>query len=696
VGKWLHAASLLWLWTRDERLREKIDRVAEGLMATREEDGYLGTYVKEKRFGLYRGADWDVWIHKYCLIGLLSYWGISGDDNALETCRRAGDLLCRVFPAQRSIIAAGTHVGMAATSILEPIVLLYRATGEKRYLDFARYIVKSWDEPNGPHVLSAMLREKTVLAVGNRKAYEMLSNYVGLCELHRATGEEEYLKAAELAWEDVRKKRLYITGSASSYEHFQPDGQFPNDEAHRIQETCVTVTWMQLNWQLLRITGEEKYAEALEQTTFNELLGAQKPDGSGFGYYVPLIGRKPFSPDYPGTEGMDCCNSSGPRGLGLILTVLAAEKADGLMINTFAPAVFAVKEDGVPTAVRIESDFPASGRGRIQVNPMEPVTFTLYLRIPRWAEKREVKLGGRIFNAKPGTYLALERKWRSGDTIEFDFPFRIEVHKGRGTNKGLVAVTAGPLVMAFDGRDNPSVRAVALVSPKGDTPGECGFAWVPSIPPQSWVKERFLKGEFVDLVRLFKKEKADFTGLLRPYFDAGSWNSTYAVWLKAPGSALKYDMADLFLFGKESYSRKGNVEGKIADGDPSTFRVTFDGTFQKEAWFAVEIEKPVRISKAVYVAGRCFHDGGWFDTTKGKPRFEIKKTPDGSWIPVAAFRDYPDTTRDKPGKVHEGLRVSVSFPPIEAVAIRVTGTPASGDNPRQAFASCAELMAFEK
>ena len=69
---------------------------------------------------------------------------------------------------------------MAPTSVLEPMVLLYRATGEPRYLDFAHYILRAWDEPDGPRVLSAMLRDKTVLAVGNRKAYEMLSDYVGL------------------------------------------------------------------------------------------------------------------------------------------------------------------------------------------------------------------------------------------------------------------------------------------------------------------------------------------------------------------------------------------------------------------------------------------------------------------------------------------------------------------------------------
>ena len=114
-----------------------------------------------------------------------------------------GDLLIATFPAKKSILAAGTHVGMAATSVLEPIVLLYRATGDERYLQFARYIVKSWDEPNGPKIIATLLAEKQVNKTANGKAYEMLSNLVGLCELARATGDRSLLKPVLNAWQDI-------------------------------------------------------------------------------------------------------------------------------------------------------------------------------------------------------------------------------------------------------------------------------------------------------------------------------------------------------------------------------------------------------------------------------------------------------------------------------------------------------------
>ena len=122
----------------DAALKAKLDRVAADLIACQEPDGYLGTYVPEKRFGLYEGADWDVWSHKYNLIGLLTYYQYTGNQPALTACRKMADLLIATFPAKKSILAAGTHVGMAATSVLEPIVLLYRFTGEPRYLEFAR------------------------------------------------------------------------------------------------------------------------------------------------------------------------------------------------------------------------------------------------------------------------------------------------------------------------------------------------------------------------------------------------------------------------------------------------------------------------------------------------------------------------------------------------------------------------------
>jgi DUF1680 family protein len=132
VGKWLHAATLAWANTGDKALREKLDYVATELVKCQLDDGYLGTYLEKDRW-----TEWDVWAHKYNLIGLITYMRYTGNMAPLPACQRMGNLLCNTFgdqPGKRDILKAGYHVGMAPTSVLEPMVLLYRLTSERRYL----------------------------------------------------------------------------------------------------------------------------------------------------------------------------------------------------------------------------------------------------------------------------------------------------------------------------------------------------------------------------------------------------------------------------------------------------------------------------------------------------------------------------------------------------------------------------------
>jgi DUF1680 family protein len=116
IGKFLHAACLEWERTRDPRMKLRIDHAARTLIAAQLPDGYLGTYSDDKRW-----TQWDVWSHKYNLIGLLEYHHATGDPAALNACRKIGDLLCNTFGDQaegkRDILLSGTHRGMAATSI---------------------------------------------------------------------------------------------------------------------------------------------------------------------------------------------------------------------------------------------------------------------------------------------------------------------------------------------------------------------------------------------------------------------------------------------------------------------------------------------------------------------------------------------------------------------------------------------------
>src|SRR5664280_2321341 len=161
---------------------------------------------------------WDAWAHKYNMLGLLSYYSVTGYKPALEASAKIGDLLCRTFgenKGQRSIIDLSPHNGMASTSVLEPMTYLYRFTGDKKYLDFCKYIIKAYEYKNGPKIISTLTNLGKVDKTADAKAYEMMSNLTGIVKLYELTGDAKLLKAAENAWDDISAHKLYITGTAS-------------------------------------------------------------------------------------------------------------------------------------------------------------------------------------------------------------------------------------------------------------------------------------------------------------------------------------------------------------------------------------------------------------------------------------------------------------------------------------------------
>lgn len=673
IGKWMHAATLAWADTGDPQLRDKLRYAAAELIEAQESDGYLGTYLPENRFKVAPGNDWDVWSHKYCLMGLLTYYHFTGEQAALDASRRAADLLLATFgPDKKSILSAGTHVGMAATSVLEPMVLLYRHTADERYLDFCKYIVGSWREPGGPRIIDSLLEHGQVNRTANSKGYEMLSNLVGLCELYRVTGDPSLLEPAIRAWEDITRKRLYLTGSATQGEHFGADFHLPNAASSHVAETCVTTTWIQLNSQLFRLTGQARYGEELERTFYNHLAAAQRPDGAEWCYFSALEGTKPYGP------GINCCVSSGPRGMALaplhvfLLSPAAGERT--LFVNVFEDARATAEVDG--KALEIEQRITGREIDRIEltfeVKNAPQTRFGLAFRVPRWAKRvSAVRPGLRVAGrASDGWWRLAAREWKRGDRIVLRMALRDPLVEGTHGNDGLAALQWGPYVLAYDDADN-----------RGEPGVGAGLARPARLKLAG-------PNKFEALVRSVSNPKphpATFT----TFGDAGATGGRYRVWLRGPDTALpKLDG----MIAAEERSREGNVKGSIIDRDPATFVVTFDNTRRKEDWYAVELVRPREIRGIVFAHGKDFHDGGWFDASSGKPRVQVRREPGGEWETVGELTGYPDTTSTDSKGLKPGQAFEVRFSqPRQGVAVRVAGQPASGDNPAQAFSSCAEL-----
>lgn len=700
VGKWLHAATLAWANNGEAALRAKLDRVAGALIDAQEPDGYLGTYPPDKRFALHAGHDWDVWSHKYCLIGLLTHHQYTGSPRSLKAARRAADLLQATFPAQRSILAAGTHLGMAATSVLEPIVMLYRLTGEPRDLAFARYLVKSWDEPGGPALVASLLAGRPMPQVANGKAYETLSNLVGLCELARLTGEQAPVRAVLAAWQDIVDKRLYATGTTSQFEHFQADHDLRDSEFQHVGETCVTTTWIQLNLALLQLTGEARFADELERSFYNHLTAAQHPDGDDWCYFTPLDGRKTYD------SGITCCHSSGPRGLALapMAAYLTGQEAGHavLRVNTFEPSQATLRLDGRQVTVEQRSEFPFRGEAVLTLRLARPARFALKVRVPSWAQPFDMP-GATL---RDGWAEIPVRRWNDGEQIRLGFQLAPRLLAGTATPEptathepsamGRAALAWGPFVLAHEQPPSPGggEAGVALPAPRrlGLTSASVAL-FTPLL-----ARERALRFETeVDARTPMAPQAASRRAGFLPFADAGAGSSRLGVWLRAPGlpPPPRPAGASLLADGDEFRSRHGNVAGSIIDGDPATLVNTWDGQRADEDWFGVTLDEPATIARVVFVHGRSFHDGGWFDTHAAKPRLQAMRVAGGAWETLGAFETYPLTSATAAPGLVPGQAFTMALPsPVRLVALRVIGTPACGDRPQQAFVTCGELLAY--
>jgi DUF1680 family protein len=521
AGKYLHAASRVWRSTKNDQLKVQMDRIADILIACQNEDGYLGTYLPSDYW-----TEWDAWAHKYNMLGLLSYYSVTGYKPALETSVKIGDLLCRTFgenKGQRSIIDLSPHNGMASTSVLEPMTYLYRFTGDKKYLDFCKYIIKAYEYKNGPKIISTLTTLGKVDKTADAKAYEMMSNLTGIVKLYELTGDAILLKAAENAWNDISAHKLYITGTASEEEVFQDDFVLPAGNDVHMGEGCVTVTWLQFSQALYYLTGESKYINEIEKTIFNHLFAAENPETGCVSYYTALQGKKPYRCNIDG----HCCLASLPRGIAAVPELAYSKNFDnGFSINLYSAGKLKdeiFSKDGKETGIEctVDTKFPEEGKVTINLDPETKTEFRLSLMVPSWSRNYLAFVEGKSFYGVPGKYLDIERMWDKNSVIDISFDLPVQILDGGKSYPGYIAIKNGTQVLAMDQSLNQELKDMDDIT--------LGSSSVNSIPktllPDNWVgfqifvTSGFYKGKPVDLK-------------LVPFADAGQTGGDIRVWIK--------------------------------------------------------------------------------------------------------------------------------------------------------------------
>ena len=503
-GKWMHSAvpHLRYVGngepgTGNGSLRSKIERGIESMLASQEPSGYIGNYPDELRCG----EGWDVWGMKYTMMGLLHYFdaieimqgkgkGEKGrEKEVLEACKRLCDyVIGEVGPngkRGRELWQTGNWSGYASSSILEPVVWLYKRVAERdgkdaaqKYIDFATYIVKGMSEPeSGPRLIDLALRGVSVAdrnGYGNApekhggyvmkhnrwRAYEMMSCYQGLleyCEILKLckyentqcpmSAVDDILKAAIMTAEDIVKEEVNLAGGCASSEAWFYGAKKQHLPYVHLQETCVTTTWMRFCEKLLEVTDDPKWADQIERTFYNAYLGALRSDGGEFAAYTPLTGNRWYGMNHCFMH-TDCCTANGPRGFLCFLKELFTTRGDAATFNFYSSALVKGElSNGRKVAFDMYSLYPRTDYVRI-VSHTEGAA-PVRLRIPAWSAKTEVKLSGKVLDGvAAGSHFTIERDWKLGDIVEVKFDMPVVAH----TLDHHVAFTRGPVLLARDSR----------------------------------------------------------------------------------------------------------------------------------------------------------------------------------------------------------------------------------------------------
>lgn len=507
AGKWLCATARAVQRTGDAALTASLRRVADYLASVQEPDGYLGTYAPARRFmcrqvagprtwdGAPGQRTWDVWVHSYLILGLLEAARVLSEPKYLAAAKKIGDLCWKTLSGGIDITSLGNHFGLSATVLLDPAAELYLVTREPRYLELAKLILKQASDSPALELLPQALAGTDAAFIATGKAYQLSWNLVGLAKLHKATGDVSYLQAVQQVWESIRQHHLTLGGGPwggvahRSREVFNPPPVF---SPYGYVETCSTFSWIQLNRELLALTGNARYADEIEKSAYNDLLGAQAPSGDNWCYYSFPNGKRVF------TTYWRCCKSSGPWGLEELPLAAYGVTAEGhVAVNLYGPSETTLSS---PTAgtLRLQqvTRYPFDGEIRINVHPERVTRHSLCLRIPSWADQTTISVNGAHINlaAQPNTYAVIERTWHAGDvvTIRFAMPPRLHRQVNRNIQESrapdgspvrqevlhfdYVAITRGPLVYSsglIDGfKTEESIRlpanpnaALQLVAP---------------------------------------------------------------------------------------------------------------------------------------------------------------------------------------------------------------------------------------
>ncbi len=480
VYKTIEGASYSLQTYPDKKLQKYIDSVLVIVAGAQEPDGYLYTartmnpkhphnWAGKERWVAVENLSHEFYNLGHMIEGAVAHYQATGKRNFLNIAIKYADCVCREIgngPQQKKYVPGHQIAEMA-------LVKLYMVTGDKKYLDQAKFFLDTRGYTSRKDAYSQA--HKPVVeqdeAVGH--AVRAVYMYSGMADVAAITGDSSYIKAIDKIWDNIVSKKIYITGGIGARhagEAFGNNYELPNLSAYC--ETCAAIGNVYMNYRLFLLHGDAKYFDVLERTLYNGLISGVSLDGGSFFYPNPLssngkYSRKPWF-------GCACCPSNVSRFIPSLPGYVYAVKNDQVYVNLYLSNKAELKVDKKKILLEQETGYPWNGDIRLKITQGNQ-DFTMKLRIPGWVRGNvlpsdlysyadnqkpayQVSVNGQTVESDVNDgYLSIARKWEKGDVVEVHFdmiPRIVKANPKVEADHGRVAVERGPIVYCAEWPDN--------------------------------------------------------------------------------------------------------------------------------------------------------------------------------------------------------------------------------------------------
>ena len=478
VAKWIEGVAYILQHDENKELEALAENAISEIIHNADEHGYFNSYhlcaCPEKRFT--NRDHHELYCAGHLMEAAVAWKDATGRDDFLKAMCRYADYIEKVFKIDHS----ASFVTPGHPELELALVKLYRATGEKRYLELSKYFI---DE----HGVNDSERNVYVWANGNynqdmvplRELQEPAGHCVralyllcGMIDVALEYEDEALANACRRCFNSIVNKRMYITGSVGSThigEAFTVDYHLPNRVAYT--ETCAAIALALFAGRMQKLEVNSAYADTVERALYNGILSGVSLDGKAFFYENPLEIDPKFNDvnistkekeRYPITErlevfGCSCCPPNILRFISSVGDFLYTTDDNTLYVHQYMDSEAEYRGISVIQKTRYPAD------GVISITCQAPRK-QIALRIPGWC--RSFRLN-RPYELKNGyAYVTLDGKTEL--LLELDMPVTViaanrQVHECAGR----VAVTRGPVVYCIEGVDNGDDLKSVAIDPNG-------------------------------------------------------------------------------------------------------------------------------------------------------------------------------------------------------------------------------------